>query len=369
MKRILIAHNYEKVSFAVMSYQLAHFLANKGYHVIFLSYRPHFADSKEEEFENGGKITVLSWSTLARPTKIKDFRHFYKIYKKYKPNIIIAHFVGSNITAIISKVCSFFKAKVYVYYHTLTGQIYRDKKSNAIKYFLLKFRKKIFYKVFVDALICPSKLAQRDLRENFTISFSKVILNPMTDRKKLQIHENNSKSIAFLGRIDKSKGVIELINAFKEFKKQYPQSKINLKIAGSGTYVDEVKELIHKNIDIEYMGSLPYEKVDDYILDSSFIIIPSLSDNLPTVGLEALMLGKPLLISNSTGLTEYLNDESCFKFNPDVEGIFNILQRIELESYNYSQMCQNARKQYEDLFTIEKYCNTMYDFIINSKSK
>jgi hypothetical protein len=36
MKTILIAHNYSEVSFSVMSYQLAHHLANEGHFVVFI---------------------------------------------------------------------------------------------------------------------------------------------------------------------------------------------------------------------------------------------------------------------------------------------------------------------------------------------
>ena len=149
MKTIVIAHNYSESSFATMSYHLSHHLANLGNRVIFISHHPYFSD--EQIIKKGkGEVIVCSWPTKKRPTSIKDFFWFAKLYLKYKPEIVIGHFVGSNITVSVSKILSFGKVKTFEYYHTLSTQILEDLSKISLKQRLLFVRKKIFYKLFCD---------------------------------------------------------------------------------------------------------------------------------------------------------------------------------------------------------------------------
>lgn len=148
-KTILIAHNYSENSFAAMSYHLAHHLAELGNKVVFISHKPFFKEMKTIE-KGKGEIIVLSWSSLKRPTTIKDFVWFTKIYFRYKPQLLIGHFVGSNISIMMAKLLSWGKIKTFAYYHTLTSQIALDSKNNVYKSKWLRFRKRLFFiKCFV----------------------------------------------------------------------------------------------------------------------------------------------------------------------------------------------------------------------------
>lgn len=356
MKTILIAHNYTEDSFAYMSYNLAHHLAERGNRVVFISHKPFFKEIEIVKKERG-EVIILSWSTEKRPTSFKDVLWFSKIYSKYKPEFVIGHFVGSNITISISKLLSFGKIKTLAYYHTLSGQILADSKMNFIKGKILFFRKKIFYKLFCDVLVCPSGLAKKDLESFYAVDKGVVVLNPMADR--FIVH--NSKSlenviISYLGRLDDSKGVLEMIKAFILYKQKNINSKIILKIAGGGLKQSEITSLIDNEKAIEFKGGLKYNEIDKYLTNSHFTIIPSKFDNLPTVGLESLMNGTPLLISNTTGLSDYLVDtRECFKFDPNVNSMITLFEKIESEKFDYKEMTVNARSTYLNLFSFENY--------------
>ena len=101
-------------------------------------------------------------------------------------------------------------------------------------------------------------------------------------------------------------------------------------VAGSGIQESEIKELASNNEAINYVGHLTYDKIDTYLNQSHFTIIPSKIDNLPTVGLESLMNQTPLLISNNTGLTRYLVDEKdCFKFDATIDSMVSLFEKVE----------------------------------------
>lgn len=364
MKTILIAHNFSEISFAGMSFHLAHHLADIGNRVVFISHKPYFMKAQKIEKGNG-EIIVCSWPTENRPTSIKDFVWFSKMYLKYKPAVVIGHFVGSNISILVSKLMSQGRVKTFCYYHTLSDQLLADQTHTSIKQNLLFLRKKIFYKLFCDVVVCPSALAKKDLKTFFTNAKGSIVLNPMKDRfeNKIRLSDENIV-VSYLGRLDCSKGVIDLIKAFIIYKNESKDSKMILNISGSGSQESEIKELIKNNASIHYFGRLAYEKIDDYLNKSHFAIIPSKFDNLPTVGLEAMMNNTPLLISNKTGLTKYLKDgRECFKFDSDVDSIVLLFKKVEKNIDKHEQMGINARSTFLSLFSIENYCNAFSKII------
>jgi glycosyltransferase involved in cell wall biosynthesis len=102
---------------------------------------------------------------------------------------------------------------------------------------------------------------------------------------------------------------------------------------------------------------LTYEKIDAYLNQSHFTIIPSKIDNLPTVGLESLMNKTPLLISNNTGLSDYLVDgKDCFKFDSTVESMISLFEKVESKFDSHEQMSDEARKTFTAKFSLNSYC-------------
>lgn len=365
MKTILIAHNYSEVSFSAMSYYLAHHLADLGHRVVFISHQPYFFDVQVVK-KVKGKLVICSWPTRQRPTSTKDLLWYARMHLKYKPDIVIGHFVGSNISLSVSKLLSFGKVKTFEYYHTLTDQLLADVKKTSTKQKMLFFRKKIFYNLFCDVIICPSALAKKDLKDFHFIDKSLVLLNPIKDRFKNKIVTDKATiTISYLGRLDPSKGVVDLIDAFTVYKNKVPNSKIILNIAGTGSQEVKIKEMIKDNLAIHYLGGLPYDAIDDYLNKSHFVIIPSKFDNLPTVGLESMMNQTPLLLSNTIGLASYLTDgKECFKFVPNIDSMVSLFNKIENNFNLYEQMSFDARATFLDKFGIDTYCNAISNLIL-----
>jgi glycosyltransferase involved in cell wall biosynthesis len=350
-----------------MSYSLAHHLAKKGYNVLFISHKPYFNEPLKIN-DYPGFIHVYSWPTEKRPTGIKDFIWFSRIFLKYKPKTIIAHFVGSNISVSVAKLLSGGHTKTFVYYHTLSSPNFIDSKRGFLKTWLLKLRKRLFYLFFADQIICPSEMAKRD----FNIVYENkrknnkcvVVINPLVDRYICPAPVDYNKiSIAFLGRLDLSKGIKELLYGFLRYEKKN-EVKITLHLAGSGNLENFVKTIAAKSNNIFFHGHLKYQDVDNYIRKSHFLIIPSLVDNLPTVGLESLMNGVPLLLSKQTGLAEYITDgEDGFLFDPSETGISEVFEIVVNNISKRETMSVNARKTYLKKFTMKIYFNRITEIL------
>jgi glycosyltransferase involved in cell wall biosynthesis len=365
MKTILIAHNYTENSFASMSLHLANHLANLGHQVIFISYRPYFHEPKVFKIDNG-EIIVYSWPTKGRPTTIKDFIWYSKIHLKHKPNYVLTHFAGSNIVCMVSKLLSFGKTVINIYNHTVTEQLICDIGKN-LKFKIIILRKKFFYHIFCNNIICPSEFSRTDFIKYFKNNNGIVILNPMIDRESNYIQKNkpNNIVISYLGRFEKIKGVIDLVDAFIKFKSENMQSKMVLNLAGSGSQIDDIKSRLENVKDIYLFNELPYNKIDEYVTDCHYVIIPSKQDAFNVVGVEAMMNKTPLLISKTTGLSEYLIDgKECYKFEANIDDMVNIFKKVEANLSKQNEMAFFARNTYLEKFTIEKYCETMTNLFV-----
>jgi glycosyltransferase involved in cell wall biosynthesis len=348
-----------------MSYHFANHLAQQGHKVIFISFRPYFSKPKEIIIGKG-VIQIFSWPTLERPTGLKDLWWYAKLHLKYKPDIVIGHFAGANISVAVSKIFSFGKSKTFQYYHTVAEALLNEKGRLSLKQHFQLWRKKIFYKLFCDLIICPSNLAAADLEKFYQVYHHKTVVNPLTDRFKGKITTNQKDiTLTFLGRLDDNKGIFMLLEAYERYITNHPESNIKITIAGNGPDKEKVTELIKKTPNIDFRGEVNYGDVDHLLNASDFTIIPSKADNLPTVGLESLMNQTSLLVSNQTGLTTYLEDGiDCVKFNPNVDAIYKVLEKTETFTRDQiSEMGINARKTYQKLFTIENYCQNLYEVL------
>jgi glycosyltransferase involved in cell wall biosynthesis len=364
MQTILIAHNYSEVSFAAMSYHLAHYLADKGHRVVFISHQPYF-DKMQVIPKGKGELIIYSWPSRKRPTGLSDFLWYAKIHWKYRPKIIVGHFVGSNITITVSKCLSFGRVRTFEYYHTLTNQLLTDHKKIDLKQRLLFFRKKMFYKILCDTLVCPSDMARSDAKQFYTIDKAVVLLNPMLDRFSFKkVLSTDSIVVSYLGRLDPSKGVVDLVAAYLKYKGQVPETKIVLQIAGSGAQLSEIQEMIKDTVGIHYVGGLAYDGIDAYLSQSHFAIIPSKFDNLPTVGIESMMNQTPLLLSNTTGLTPYLTaGKECFKFDATQIAMVELFAKVEDSISFQEQMGKEARATFLEKFSMDRYCETFYTLL------
>ena len=352
-----------------MSYFLAHYWAENGHDIVFISHKPYFGIPTNERVNNNN-LYIYSWSSIKRPNSLNDFWHFIKIFYKHKPKIIIGHFVGANISILVSKILTLGKVKTFDYYHTLSSQQYLDGSISRFK----TFRKYIYYKYFVDNVLANSHLALKDFESFYDLNNGVPHLTPLPDRFKNDtcrnlgdfLEKKDKLKLGFIGRIDKSKGIIELLNAFKKLD----IDKFELSIVGGYGKLGNLfssQEWILPNLN--YCGEISYDQIDVFIQNCDLIIIPSISDNLVTVGIETLMNNVCLLLSKNTGLAAYLEDKDCVKINPESEDIYDKL----IELYNNQQIIRdtanNGRLKYKSIFSLNNYFKTMDKIILNKNAQ
>jgi glycosyltransferase involved in cell wall biosynthesis len=92
---------------------------------------------------------------------------------------------------------------------------------------------------------------------------------------------------------------------------------------------------------VKFLGSLPHEKVFEYLDNIDLYIQPSKTEGMPRALIEAMSRGCPAIGSNTGGIPELLNKEFVFK-KGSVKELCNLLKRL-----NKEEMQKEANRNFE----------------------
>ncbi len=178
------------------------------------------------------------------------------------------------------------------------------------------------------------------------------------------LKEKKGDYFLYYGRLDREKGIKTLLQAFSLNK------NINLKIIGDGQLAEYV--LKNKTENIEFLGYKDWNSLQQYLINSSFVIVPSeCYENNPMTIIESYSLGKPVIGSNIGGIPEIiLHGKTGYIFEPkNVNQLSDLIQsanKIDIDSY--VQMSRNSYKFAEENFSADIYYNKLMD-VYNSVIK
>lgn len=224
-----------------------------------------------------------------------------------RPDALIASMYPSNQIAILIKLLSRTSTKFFVCEHN-TMSIHSKGKSGDEEWAPLMA--KLLYP-FSDGVIAVSKGVKDDLVKSLNLAPKKIktIYNPvisdymLAKAKEEIIHPwFNSKKLPIIlgvGRLDKQKNFPLLINAFAKVKQKCPS---RLMILGEGPDRSELEALVQKlglEEDVELPGfqNNPYP----YLANADVFALTSNWEGLPTVLIEAMALGTPVISTNCPG--------------------------------------------------------------------
>lgn len=121
--------------------------------------------------------------------------------------------------------------------------------------------------------------------------------------------KNEKVKITYVGKICNSKGVPYLLNAIETCKNL---DNLELKLIGNGTAKESdeiIKSIKTKKANIDYLGTVPQERLEKLLRTSDIFILPSFFEGLPLVIIEALASGAKVISTDLPGLDDFLGDE------------------------------------------------------------
>ncbi|AEF96208.1 glycosyltransferase family 4 protein [Methanotorris igneus] len=172
---------------------------------------------------------------------------------------------------------------------------------------VLKLSKSIIGKPFfnyaisrADKIICVSKFLRDNLGSNFR---DKAIVIPNGVDFNLFYEGDDLDYGLFVGSFVKQKGLDVLIDTIKDID-------FNFKLIGDGPLFNKIREKIEKENmkHVELLGKKSQTEVAEYMRNCSFLILPSISEGLGMVLLEAMACGKAVIATNVGGIREIVKD-------------------------------------------------------------
>lgn len=211
-------------------------------------------------------------------------------------------------------------------------------------------RKKGWYNK-VDLYICPSEFYKNKLQQSkFTASKIICLRNPLPPDTQYGINDKDEGYALYFGRLSKEKGVKTLID-------QAVKAGVNLKILGTGPIEDELKDYAKDFKNVEFKGFQQGEALTNYIKKARCVVLPSeWYENGPYSAMEAMALGKPLIVSNNGGLPELVEDGVNGYIYADKDKLADKLKDMfALSQEEYTAMCSASLERAKKCFNADDY--------------
>ncbi len=235
-------------------------------------------------------------------------REFYKNVKALIPKLKgfdVIHLHENYLFLLTKKLKKHTNSKVYLTVHGLKGFKFYD---NWILWKIFKhFMKR------ADKIIAVSPQEKKDLEEYFkNVVYIPNGVDTSLFNKKAKIR----RVITFLGRMHPQKGVVYLLEAFNEIKRESPEFSLEL-IGRETPYSKKLKEKF-KDKQIRFLGSISErKKLADKLSSSYLIALPSLWEAGPPLTVyEAWASSRPLIVTSLPYMQPVVNNKNSVLVKP-----------------------------------------------------
>lgn len=164
------------------------------------------------------------------------------------------------------------------------------------------------FRKHVKMLIAPSRYMAGVLKkENYGVAVQHIY-NGIDLPKRQPLR--STRRLLFVGRLEHVKGIDVLLQAMCIVSRRIPD--VGLCIVGDGAMRSELEAFVGRHQlekQVIFCGWLDAYAVSKQYAMATAVVIPSVwPENLPTVCLEALAIGRPVIGSNSGGIPELIQD-------------------------------------------------------------
>ncbi len=198
----------------------------------------------------------------------------------------------------------------------------------------------------IDIFIAPSNYIRKRISQDLDV---KAVTIPNFVPEPVGSIESSGFSNFFLyaGVLEKHKGILSLINIYKEISGEVDA---RLLITGSGPLEDYIKEFVKRNElegKIIPLGWVTRDFLYRLLNDANALIMPSIwAENCPLIALEALSVGTPVIASSNGGLPEILEKIHKGLLYKSSDELKEILANFDRKKYASQPRIKDIYKEY-----------------------
>ena len=202
----------------------------------------------------------------------------------------------------------------------------------------------------IDKIVVMTKKAKEDYEKWLKYSNSKAkvydIPNMLEESKVDNFAKFNNKTLISVGRLEKEKDFLTLLDVFKIINNKY--NDVKLKIVGEGLQRREIEKKIEKlnlNNKVILTGRISSQEVQEQMSASSVFVLTSLCESFSLVLCEAMEIGLPCVSFNidvgpkeiiQNGINGYLID------NRDVNDMASCIENLLIDENKWNNISNNS---------------------------
>jgi glycosyltransferase involved in cell wall biosynthesis len=167
--------------------------------------------------------------------------------------------------------------------------------------------------------------------------------------------DKRNNLVGYIGRLSEEKGVLNFVKAIPEILKE--RNDLEFLIGGDGQLRDEIEKYLDEkdlNDKVKLTGWIPHDELPEYLNELKLLVLPSYTEGLPNIMLEAMACGTPVLATPVGAIPDVIKDgETGFIMeNNSPECIAKNVIRA-LNHPNLEKIAENGRELVEKEFTYE----------------
>jgi len=172
-------------------------------------------------------------------------------------------------------------------------------------------------------------------------------------RKELDKRDN---IVGYIGALTEGKGVFNFVQAIPKIIKE--REDIKFLICGNGQLREQIQKYLQEhdlNSKVKLVGWIPHNEIPAYLNKLKLLVLPSYTEGLPNIMLEAMACGTVVLVTPVGAIPDVIrNEETGFIIkNNSPECIAENIIRA-LSHPNLEEIAKNARELVEKEFCFER---------------
>ena len=288
----------------------------------------------------------------------------------YKADIVHACDFDTLMPVLVVK--KLFRRKFKVIYDVFDLYAYR------VPSFLREFfyKTELLFMSMADAVIICDELRKAEIK-GANIRKLEVIMNIPDEHVSLPLvikklnaalsQRDNVLTIFYAGVLSFNSGLIQVCEAIKHMK------DIRLVVAGYGPQERWFRSFFKKYHNAVFLGKIPHHKVISMTLSADVIVVLRKPVSVsrfsnPNKFFEALMCGKPVIVSKGTGIDRVVQNYQCgFVVNyGDLPSLRKVISKLKQDPELRVKLGANGRKAYESKYNwdlMKEKLLQLYDLI------
>ncbi len=205
------------------------------------------------------------------------------------------------------------------------------------------------------------------------------VFKPVEDKKRLReelVISTDKFILLFAGHLNKAKGIYELVDAFNDLKKNIPNTL--LYICGDGGERNNLSDYIEKkelNGQVNALGNVHPEKMHKWMQASDIFVLPSHTEGVPNVVMEAMACGTPVVTTRVGGIPDAIGENNGAiliepkKVDELTEALIKILENDSLRKELSVKAREKALKDFTVQHNARKVLTCLKTAIKNHENK